>query len=108
MGAKLTCGHCDRRTPPRRFQPSVDVRLEPTCGYCGHATANRTRICDDCKKLKTTVEQTVSGDDRVLLEINRRLAAGDRRAKEAAEIAEMKEKRIANQRRREREWDKAA
>jgi hypothetical protein len=109
-GKRLTCGLCDRQQqPPRRFQPGVDVRREPTCGYCGERTGNRTRMCDECRKIKERlIAAGVTADDQILLGVHRALAATDRRTRREDEIEEVRSKRQVNRRRAERRWEQVA
>jgi hypothetical protein len=106
-GKRLACGLCDRQQqPPRRFQPGVDVRREPTCGYCGVLTGNKTRACDECLKIKARLVATgITGDDQILVGVHRALAATDRRTQREEEIEEVRSKR---RRRAERRWEQVA
>ena len=103
-GKRLTCGLCDRQQqPPRRFQPGVDVRREPTCGYCGELTGNKTRACAGCRKIKERlIAAGITGDGQVLLGVHRALAATERRRRAEEEIEGVRsERRRRAERRRE-------
>jgi hypothetical protein len=109
-GERLTCGLCaGRATLPRRFQPGVDVRREPTCGYCGELTGNKTRICDECQQIKERlIASGITGDDQILVGVHRALAATARRTRREDEIEEVRSKRNANRRRVESRREQVA
>jgi hypothetical protein len=98
FGERLSCGLCDRRQQsPRRFQPAVDVRREPRCGYCGELTGTPNRICARCKQIKERLlVDGITADDQILRGIQRVLTAADRRRLADAETAEIRQKRKAN------------
>src|SRR5262249_35763901 len=94
--------------PPRRFQPGVDVRREPTCDYCGARTGNKTRICGECRKIKERlIASGITSDDQILVGGHRALVVTDRRALREAEIEEVKSKRQENRRRAESRRERA-
>jgi hypothetical protein len=98
FGEKVTCGLCDRRKQsPRRFQPEVDDRREPRCGYCGELTGKQTRICGRCEQIKERLlVDGITEDDQILRGIQRVLAAANRRRLSEAEVEEIRQQRKAN------------
>jgi hypothetical protein len=64
-------------------------------------------VCDTCAKIKASLPDGL-GDDQTLVEIQRRLAARDRRQLEHDEAVDTKKRRATNRRAVERRWNKAA